>query len=64
MEDSTGIYPLAHLLASIDKLHPVPTFAWIPSHVRMRGNEEADRLAKDGTAAALVALHLPHEAKV
>ena len=54
---------MAGLLASIERLSPAPTFAWIPGHVGLQGNVEADMLAKDGTAAPEIELHVPQEVK-
>jgi ribonuclease HI len=54
---------LSKLLVSLDKLDTMPTLAWIPGHVGIRGNDIADRTAKSGTAASTVELHTPHELK-
>jgi len=48
-------------LKSVYQLQQTVTFAWIPSHVGIRGNEIVDALAKQGTERAVVDIALPHE---
>ena len=54
---------MTHLLDCISKLEAKTIFAWIPSHVGVRGNEYVDSLAKQGTAREKVELFVAPEFK-
>ena len=54
---------MARLLESISNLETQVVFAWVPSHVGVRGNEIVDQIAKDGRTGALVELNVPREIK-
>ena len=60
---STQPSAMCKLLSDIDKLEANTTFVWIPSHVKIRENDEADNLAKQGATRPTVDICLPRELK-
>ena len=64
LEDFNNAHPIVSdifnwLVLAARRGHII-SFCWVPAHVSVKGNEEADELAKTGASRQVIACPVPH----